>query len=141
MAFRLSVEDGSTARTLVVRAGALVVGRRPEGGLALASPGIADRHAVFRQSGDRVEVVDQRTRIGIRVGGERVERALLAQGDSVQIGATRITVTGIAAEAAAPAPPQPAAAAPLEFAPEPPAVAAPPREPQTSAAAVAAPPE
>ena len=126
MGFQLRIEDGSYVQTVEVRTGALTVGKNPPVGLALASPGLSSRHAVFRQQGDRVELEALPTKVGVRLRGERVDRALLAPNESVQIGWARITVVEITpvgdapaagpAEltvtpaAAAPAPPAPAAA-------------------------------
>jgi hypothetical protein len=126
--FQLRIEDGSYVQTIEVRTGALTVGKNPPAGLALASPGLSSRHAVFRQKGDRVELEALPTKVGVRLRGERVDRALLATNESVQIGWARITVAEItpadeapatgaaepaaesAAVAAVQAPPAPAAA-------------------------------
>jgi hypothetical protein len=122
--FQLRIEDGSYVQTVEVRTGALTVGKNPPAGLALASPGLSSRHAVFRQRGDRVELEALPTKVGVRLRGERVDRALLATNESVQIGWARITVAEItpaeegpatgaepaAAVAAVQTPPAPAAA-------------------------------
>jgi FHA domain-containing protein len=116
--FQLRIEDGSYVQTVEVRTGALTVGKNPPAGLALASPGLSSRHAIFRQKGDRVELEALPTRVGVRLRGERVDRALLAREESVQVGWARITVVDITpadeapALAAAEAVAAPAAAAP-----------------------------
>lgn len=149
MAFRLSIEDGSYVQTLEVRSGSLTVGRAPPNGLALSSPGLSARHAVFRQVGAGVEVEALPTKIGVRMRGERIDRAVLAVGDSVQLGWAKVSLVEVAdadvATAAAPPapPPEPEPPTPplpkLEFADEPPPpVAASPVA--SAAAAVAAPP-
>jgi len=93
--FQLRIEDGSYVQTVEVRTGALTVGKNPPAGLALASPGLSSRHAVFRQKGDRVELEALPTKVGVRLRGERVDRALLAPNESVQVGWARITVAEI----------------------------------------------
>jgi hypothetical protein len=123
LGFKLRIEDGSYVQTLEVRAGALTVGKNPPNGLALTSPGLSARHAIFRQAGDRVEVEALPTRVGVRLRGERVDRALLAVEDTAHVGTARITVVEITPDAAvaAAAPAAVAAAAgsappPLDFA-------------------------
>jgi pSer/pThr/pTyr-binding forkhead associated (FHA) protein len=93
--FQLRIEDGSYVQTVEVRTGALTVGKNPPAGLALASPGLSSRHAVFRQKGDRVELEALPTKVGVRLRGERVDRALLAPNESVQVGWATITVAEI----------------------------------------------
>ncbi len=101
MGFQLRIEDGSYVQTLEVRAGALTVGRNPPEGLALTSPGLSARHAIFRQKGERVEVDALPTKIGVRLRGERVDHALLATNEMIQVGWARITVVEITPEVAA----------------------------------------
>ena len=115
MGFQLRIEDGSYVQTVEVRTGALTVGKNPPAGLALASPGLSSRHAVFRQKGDRVELEALPTKVGVRLRGERVDRALLAPNESVQVGWATITVAEITPADEAPsigaAEPAPAAVA------------------------------
>jgi hypothetical protein len=147
--FRLSIEDGPYVQTLEVRSGALTVGRRPPTGLALTSPGLSARHALFRQAGDRVEVEALPTKIGVRLNGERIEREMLRVGDTVHLGWAKITIAEIVAEAVnhavAETPPATVAASAtsprLEFADEPPpapAVVETSRVPAPTATATAA---
>ena len=95
MGFQLRIEDGSYVQTLEVRTGALTVGRNPPGGLALTSPGLSTRHAIFRQAGDRVEVEALATKIGVRLRGERIDLALLAPNETILVGWAKITVVEI----------------------------------------------
>jgi hypothetical protein len=117
LGFQLRIEDGSYVQTLEVRAGALTVGRNPPEGLALTSPGLSARHAIFRQKGERVEVDALPTKIGVRLRGERVDHALLAANEMIQVGWARITVVEITPETAAEE--APFAAAPAAPAPGP----------------------
>lgn len=125
MGFQLRIEDGSYVQTVEVRTGALTVGKNPPAGLALASPGLSSRHAVFRQKGDRVEMEALPTKVGVRLRGERVDRALLARDESVQVGWATITVAeitpddGTSAVAASSAPAAAAVVAPVVQAPAP----------------------
>ncbi len=126
MAFRLSIEDGPYVQTIEVRSGSLTVGKKPPAGLALSSPGLSERHAVFRQEGDRVEVRALPTKIGVRVNGERIEHMLLAVGDSAHVGWARVMVVEVTPETAPPpaAPDVPSSSPPLEFADAPATAAA-----------------
>jgi len=132
VAFKLSIEDGSYVQTIEVRAGGLTVGRAPPSGLSLSSPGLSSRHAVFRQVEGGVEVEALPTKIGVRLRGERVDRAVLVVGDVVSAGWAKFTVVEITAPGAADAPlPPPSAPATLEEPPAP-AIPLPPMEMPTS---------
>lgn len=135
MAFRLSIEDGPYVQTIEVRTGSLTIGRNPPQGLALSSPGLSQRHAIFRQSGDRVEMDALPTKIGVRLRGERVDYAKLAPGEQVHVGWAKITVVEITAEAAAEIVPAEATAAGA------PAIAEPPTQDLALADSPAAAPE
>jgi hypothetical protein len=100
LGFKLRIEDGSYVQTLEVRTGALTVGKNPPNGLALTSPGLSARHAVFRQSGERVEIEALPTKVGVRLRGERVDHALLAVDETIQVGWAKITVVEVTPDAA-----------------------------------------
>lgn len=126
MAFRLSIEDGSYVQTLEVRSGSLTVGRQPPNGLALSSPGLSARHAVFREVDGGVEMTALPTKVGVRLRGERVDHAVLVVGDTVLLGWAKVTVAELTTEATPPPlPPDAPPAAPdapfppLQFADEP----------------------
>src|SRR5690349_14397592 len=99
MTFRLSIEDGPYVQTLEVRSGALTVGRKPPTGLALSAPGLSARHAVFRQVEGGVEVHALPTRIGVRLGGDRIDRAVLKPGDCVHVGWAKVSVVDVTDDA------------------------------------------
>jgi hypothetical protein len=95
MPFRLAIDDGRFARTLEVRAQVLTVGAAASSGLRLESEGVERRHAEIRQIGRRLVAEDLGTKAGLRVGGRRVRRALLAAGDVVFVGDARIRISDV----------------------------------------------
>ncbi len=122
MAFRLSIEDGSYVQTLEVRSGSLTVGRAPPKGLALSSPGLSARHAVFQQAAGGVQMTALPTKVGVRLRGERIDHALLVVGDTVMLGWAKVTVVEMTAgETVEPTAPPVAETIPT-FAPAAPAV-------------------
>ncbi len=74
----------------------LVVGRGDDADLRINDPGISRRHADIRvspgQEAPKVTVVDLGSTNGILVNGSRVDHATLADGATVKIGNTSLTV-------------------------------------------------
>ncbi len=68
----------------------LLVGRGPGAGLALDSPIVSRRHARLTRTAEGLTVEDLDSTNGTYVGGTRIERALLKDGDDVVIGPFRL---------------------------------------------------
>ena len=88
---RLHVESGPKAGASVEldRARTLTIGSAPDCALRLDEPGIAAQHAVvkaLRDEGFGIKALAP----GLRVNGSEVEAAPLADGDTIEIGASRI---------------------------------------------------
>jgi len=76
-------------RTFEVGARA-VVGRDPTCEVCVEDPSVSRRHAEIRLLEDgRYEVVDLASKHGVVVRGEKVQKAVLAHGDELQIGLAR----------------------------------------------------
>src|SRR5258706_5496858 len=76
-------------QSVALRGSALVIGRAgTEGiGLALPDPEVSRAHAVIERDADGADViVDQESRNGLRVNGERMARAALTHGAVVRLG-------------------------------------------------------
>ena len=114
--------------------GAAVLGRSPECGVVLADRSVSREHARIEPDGAGWRIVDLGSRNGIKVRGERVERAALHDLDEIVLGELLLRFRTSAGVDAAPAAPAPAAAPPpaVPRAPMP----APPRPPPAPAAPV-----
>ncbi|MEI8255500.1 MAG: GGDEF domain-containing protein [Deltaproteobacteria bacterium] len=64
----------------------MIVGRDPNADIQLLDDSISRRHVRVREEKAEVEVEDLNSKNGISVNGQRVERAVLREGDKLQIG-------------------------------------------------------
>jgi pSer/pThr/pTyr-binding forkhead associated (FHA) protein len=67
-----------------------VIGRHPDSTICLDDVTVSRRHAHLEQSGDHVVLRDLGSLNGTYVNQERIEEAVLAHGDEVQIGRYRM---------------------------------------------------
>jgi sigma-B regulation protein RsbU (phosphoserine phosphatase) len=82
----LVVVEGSDRRTLVLEHFPFTVGRRTDRDLVMADPRVSREHAQFIRETDGTYIVDQSSRHGTFVNGERVNRRKLARNDHVEFG-------------------------------------------------------
>ena len=66
------------------------VGRHPEADIFFDDVTVSRRHAEITRSGTVFEVIDKRSLNGTYVEGERVDRAVLTNGDEVRVGKFRM---------------------------------------------------
>jgi hypothetical protein len=83
----LVLPDG---RRVTVGSEALVIGRLPECEVVLPDSNVSRRHAELRRKGDGVFVTDLGSTNGTRVNGTPVREQLLANGDEVSVGSTKL---------------------------------------------------
>src|SRR6202521_2479271 len=84
---RLEMSYGGKVRHFHVRDGEVRLGSAPDNDLVLALPGISRHHALLRQGGRGLELLDLGSKNGLVSEGQRRERVLLAPGgEAVQIG-------------------------------------------------------
>ena len=83
--------DGKIERVFPWSQGLLTVGRSSECDLMLGQDEVSRRHAQFRRSGDRYEVLDLGSVNGTLVNGKRVDRRVLEVGDVIQIEGFQLT--------------------------------------------------
>ena len=83
----LVVVEGADRRTLVLDHYPFTIGRRTDRDLVMADPRVSREHAHFAREADGVYIVDQASRHGTFVNGERVNRRKLARNDHVEFGA------------------------------------------------------
>ncbi len=82
----LVVVEGTDRRTLVLEHFPFTVGRRTDRDLVMADPRVSREHAQFVRESDGTYIVDQSSRHGTFVNGERVDRRKLARNDRVEFG-------------------------------------------------------
>jgi sigma-B regulation protein RsbU (phosphoserine phosphatase) len=82
----LSFSDSDGQHTIVLDRAATSIGRSPGQDVVLHEPAVSRRHAVIERDGDSYTVVDQKSTHGTFLNGVRVERAVLAPGDQLQMG-------------------------------------------------------
>jgi serine phosphatase RsbU (regulator of sigma subunit) len=82
----LVVVEGTDRRTLVLEHFPFTVGRRTDRDLVMADPRVSREHAQFIREPDGTYIVDQSSRHGTFVNGERVNRRKLARNDRVEFG-------------------------------------------------------
>lgn len=83
---------------------ALTIGRRPDNSLVLDDRFVSGRHALVGHEQGRYYIEDLKSSNGTLLNGRAVQRAVLAHGDSIRIGALELTYVD-EPPAAIPAPP------------------------------------
>jgi Protein of unknown function (DUF3662)/FHA domain len=66
------------------------IGRRPESNIVLADPNVSRNHAEIRPQGDGFLLVDLGSTNGTKVNGVRIDQRMLADGDELSFGNTRM---------------------------------------------------
>ena len=82
----LAIEENGGVLLVALGQDVLHLGRSPSADIVLDDATVSRRHAVIvRQDGQTV-LLDDRSRHGVLVNGERVGRAVLANGDTIHLG-------------------------------------------------------
>ncbi len=82
----LVVVEGTDRRTLVLDHFPFSVGRRTDRDLVMADPRVSREHAQFIREADGTYIVDQGSRHGTFVNGERINRRKLGRNDHIEFG-------------------------------------------------------
>lgn len=88
----LAMDDHDDVVIVAITEGVTRIGRGLAADVRLESPSVSRRHALVIVEGDEAVLVDDRSRNGTWVNGERVTRAVLRDGDAIDIGTTRMNV-------------------------------------------------
>ncbi len=82
----LAVEDGADVVLLPLTDDVMHIGRSPAADIVLDDASVSRRHALMTRRGERTMILDDRSRNGVHVNGERVSEASLVDGDTIAIG-------------------------------------------------------
>ena len=94
----LAIEDGDDVVLVSLDRPVLHAGRSPSADIVLDHVTVSRRHAVFSTESEGIVLLDDRSRNGVLVNGERVGRALLRDGDLIQLGEVAMRYLEVPAE-------------------------------------------
>jgi FHA domain len=82
----LAIEVGDEVLLVALDRPVLHLGRSPSADIVLDDATVSRRHAVIAQQDGDTVLLDDRSRHGVLVNGERVGRAVLHSGDTIHLG-------------------------------------------------------
>jgi len=82
----LAVEDGDDVVVIELDGGTVHLGRGTGADVRLDHMSVSRRHAVIARRGEDDVLLDDRSRNGVHVNGERVTEAVLRDGDAIALG-------------------------------------------------------
>ena len=86
----LAIESGEEVVVIPLEEAVTRLGRSLSADVHLDEPSVSRRHALIVQRGDNIVILDDRSMNGTKVNGERVREAVLADGDTIELGAVRL---------------------------------------------------
>lgn len=89
--------DGAAPREVALTKERTTLGRRPYNDVVIDHPAVSGEHAVLLLRGDSVEVEDLGSTNGTYVNGQRIQRQVLRDGDTVEAGRYSIRLRSEAA--------------------------------------------
>jgi pSer/pThr/pTyr-binding forkhead associated (FHA) protein len=93
----LGIEDAGEIVLLPLAADVTHIGRSPAGDIVLDDRSVSRRHALIARRGVDTVILDDRSLNGIRVNGERVNGAVLRNGDTIVIGQVTLRFIDVSA--------------------------------------------
>jgi pSer/pThr/pTyr-binding forkhead associated (FHA) protein len=82
----LAIEENGEVLLVALDQDVLHVGRSPSADVVLDDATVSRRHAVIARQDGQTVLLDDRSRHGVLVNGERVGRAVLQNGDTIHLG-------------------------------------------------------
>jgi pSer/pThr/pTyr-binding forkhead associated (FHA) protein len=82
----LSIDDGDDVVLLPLDREFMHIGRSPASDIVLDDASVSRKHALIARRGDRTVILDDRSRNGVHVNGERVSESDLRDGDTILCG-------------------------------------------------------
>ena len=92
----LAIEDGDDVVIVEVGEQQIRLGRSSAADVMLEHLSVSRRHAVVAQRGERTVILDDRSRNGVLVNGERVREAALRHNDEILLGDVAIRFLHVA---------------------------------------------
>jgi pSer/pThr/pTyr-binding forkhead associated (FHA) protein len=86
----LAVEDDGEFVLVALERPVLHIGRSPSADIVIDDASVSRRHALIVQEDGQTILLDDRSRHGVLVNGERVTRAVLRSGDAIRLGAVEL---------------------------------------------------
>ena len=86
---RIALEDKT--EEVVLKAATFAIGRHPRNDMVLKDPRISSFHCRVELEGDRLVLLDLKSRNGTLLNSARIDRAVLKPNDTIQLGSTKIT--------------------------------------------------
>jgi pSer/pThr/pTyr-binding forkhead associated (FHA) protein len=86
----LAIEDGGEILLVALDRDVLHIGRSPSADIVLDDATVSRRHAVIARQDGATVLLDDRSRHGVLVNGERIGRAVLRHGDEIHLGAVQL---------------------------------------------------
>lgn len=82
----LAIEDGADVVLLPLDLELMRIGRSPASEVVLDDSSVSRRHALITRRGEQTVILDDRSRNGVHVNGQRVSEAVLHDGDTIVCG-------------------------------------------------------
>jgi pSer/pThr/pTyr-binding forkhead associated (FHA) protein len=86
----LAIEERGEVLFVALDRPVLHIGRSPAADIVLDDATVSRKHAVIAQQDGETVVLDDRSRHGVLVNGERVLRAVLRSGDTIELGGVAV---------------------------------------------------
>ena len=82
----LAIEDGADVVLLPLDRENMHIGRSPASDIVLDDASVSRKHALIARRGERTVILDDRSRNGVHVNGNRVSESDLHDGDTIRCG-------------------------------------------------------
>lgn len=86
----LAIDEGSEILFVALDRPVLHIGRSPAADIVIDDATVSRRHAVIAQQDGETVLLDDRSRHGVLVNGERIGRAVLRSGDVIHLGGVSV---------------------------------------------------
>jgi pSer/pThr/pTyr-binding forkhead associated (FHA) protein len=93
----VGIEDAGEIVLLELTADVMHIGRSPAADIVLDDSSVSRKHALIARRGEDIVILDDRSLNGIRVNGERVNGAVLRNGDTIVIGQVTLRFIDVSA--------------------------------------------
>ena len=92
----LAIEEGDNVFLVALDRPILHIGRSPAADIVIDDATVSRRHAVIATQDGQTVLLDDRSRHGVLVNGERIGRAVLRSGDVIHLGGVAVRYVEVA---------------------------------------------